>query len=47
MLRNKLPKRVRAPFKVVDFGPFVMPFHRVGLLESANLSGWYTSSKAK
>jgi hypothetical protein len=27
--------------------PFVMPFHRVGLLESATQSGWYTSSKAK
>jgi len=24
-----------------------IPFHRVGLLESAVLSGWYTSSKAK
>jgi len=24
-----------------------MPLHRVGLLESAVLSGWYTSSKAK
>ena len=25
----------------------VIRFHRVGLLESAALSGWYTSSKAK
>jgi len=31
----------------LSFLSFQMPFLRVGLLESAALSGWYTSSKAK
>ena len=29
------------------YRPAVIPFHRVALLESAALIGWYTSSKAK
>ena len=45
---NRLPRRVRAPSLVAPyFASFVVLFHRVGLLESAALSGWYTSSKAK
>ena len=45
---NRLPWRVRAPFMIA--GNIILLwylFHRVALLESAALSGWYTSSKAK
>jgi len=31
----------------LTYWSFQIPFHWVGLLESAALSGWYTSSKAK
>ena len=40
-------KEGESPVFGCENASFVVPFQRVGLLESAALSGWYTSSKAK